>query len=786
MLRATPTLHKMSSTHGGMRRILKKRLPVQRYIELAVKSGSYKSPSTRPNFLGLHDVPEPKGYITPREREERIKLQRGVLDYPTEILICKCTISHLHNNIYYYNTQYEILSMNPPLPTPPTTPVRVRKKIAAAKRKHLQKIKKERKKKGLSDDDLPKVLPSMDRLVKSYLRRHEDKLHSGMSPSQSRREEEYYSNLLLGQNAHAEAEEAKSKFLSPSSLHTAMGRKSMLVENAYAFALKQQQVMLRGGDDNTAGNNAAMTEQESVERVEQLLREEARDNRQHGHETAGGIEEWRTSLKEGGADGDEEGDVEGGDDADDDDDTTLPSILHDRPRAIRALNIWSSRLASIPYSRWTIGASTALDHWIAREVLQMDELTWQQVLEGGGTDAYNEAIDSLPGGESKRGLMDRMRDIVLVRGALFPETLREGGGPRAVGGESELAGDLEDGLLSDNAESNATEKSIDDLLASLGEFDDDDDGSLGIFDDENDKNEAEEEGESDVDADEKLTLIMDELQVWRERNASSPYEAWDVERKDEFDMWIENYVATLYPEADTSSVDKEATRISLLSERPVDGNKTKEFWGKVGTETGAAAFLKDYRVSMNEKLKSLWEASSTLSDEDKTTMSELEAILSVPFDSQLDKIVNMGTLRPILDDYAPGSERKSFFEKYNPIFLEGLEMEHLVPDPDGPIGLDDISSELREELSSEWTPESGGAAAGGDGEEPRFAIRMVAYGTDEYGMERSERARELYRVWNEHKANRARFEEALFKRGYLGLEEDGVARIKRKERKEKK
>ena len=64
-----------------------RRLPVQRYIELAVKAGSYKSPSTRPNYLGLHDVPQtkPEEYLTPREREERIKMRRGILDYPSEV-----------------------------------------------------------------------------------------------------------------------------------------------------------------------------------------------------------------------------------------------------------------------------------------------------------------------------------------------------------------------------------------------------------------------------------------------------------------------------------------------------------------------------------------------------------------------------------------------------------------------------------------------------------------------------------------------------------------------------
>ena len=242
-------------------------------------------------------------------------------------------------------------------------------------------------------------------------------------------------------------------------------------------------------------------------------------------------------------------------------------------------------------------------------------------------------------------------------------------------------------------------------------------------------------------------------------------------------QWIEKYVSTLYPEADATTVDLEATRVSLLAVRPTDTNQTKEFWSKISNETDAELFLKDYRKSAKEKLNTLWALTSP-TDEEKRTQTELEAILSVPFDVQLDKLVNMGTLRPILDDYVPGKERKVFLEKYSPVFLEGLEMEHLVPDPDGPIGLDDLSSELREELSSEWTPSTGSA----DGQRPRFSIRMFAYGSDEYGTTRAERARELFRLWNEHKANRARFEEALFKKGHLRLEEDGV-RIQRRGKK---
>ena len=50
-----------------------------------MKAGSYKTPSTRPHYLGLQDVPESKGFLSPREREERLKLRRGIIDYPAEV-----------------------------------------------------------------------------------------------------------------------------------------------------------------------------------------------------------------------------------------------------------------------------------------------------------------------------------------------------------------------------------------------------------------------------------------------------------------------------------------------------------------------------------------------------------------------------------------------------------------------------------------------------------------------------------------------------------------------------
>ena len=50
-------------------------------------------------------------------------------------------------------------------------------------------------------------------------------------------------------------------------------------------------------------------------------------------------------------------------------------------------------------------------------------------------------------------------------------------------------------------------------------------------------------------------------------------------------------------------------------------------------------------------------------------------------------------------------------------------------------------------------------------------MEMIKYGTDEFGTARSQRARMLYRAWNELKAGRARYEETMFKKGKLGLEQ---------------
>ena len=386
-----------------------------------------------------------------------------------------------------YPEEYEILSMNPPLPLPPRTPVRVRKKIVADEKKRIMQKKKEKKKLellGLLEEEEEEIreLPGMDELVKAFLRRHEEKASSG-NVTASKREQEYYATLLLGKDTSTSKDS-----------DSAMGRKSQLVENAYAFALRQQQVLLQGDVKGM---------QDSAAKVEELLEMEARANRQEGHGISQEIKKWRDENNDGDF---------SNEDANSSLDS-LPSILHSKPRSIRALSIWSARLRSIPYHRWNIGATTALDHWIAREVLGMDENTWSLILEGGGADVSK--LNILNGGESRGGLIDRMRHVVVTRESLFPETVA--GATGVADASSELMSDLED----------KTNESINALLASLGSFDDDLDDEFNFDDNDTTENESEKE---------PIEAIMDELQVWREKNISSPYESWEQGMKEEFDV----------------------------------------------------------------------------------------------------------------------------------------------------------------------------------------------------------------------------------------------------------
>lgn len=64
------------------------------------------------------------------------------------------------------------------------------------------------------------------------------------------------------------------------------------------------------------------------------------------------------------------------------DDKHLAILYSDNQQSFEGMILWTKRLQAVPYRQWTVGASTALDHWIAKRVLGLSEETWLALLEG--------------------------------------------------------------------------------------------------------------------------------------------------------------------------------------------------------------------------------------------------------------------------------------------------------------------------------------------------------------------------------------------------------------------
>eukprot|EP00563_Minutocellus_polymorphus_P015850 CAMPEP_0181048272 /NCGR_PEP_ID=MMETSP1070-20121207/15345_1 /TAXON_ID=265543 /ORGANISM="Minutocellus polymorphus, Strain NH13" /LENGTH=681 /DNA_ID=CAMNT_0023127041 /DNA_START=179 /DNA_END=2224 /DNA_ORIENTATION=+ len=676
----------MATTHHGMRRILKRRPAVVDYIRQSVETGVFQDlEANNPN----------------NRRNNRFQQQQQ---------------SQFGAGVHPYPKYYEILSLNPPIPQPP---------------KITKNLRRER-----SQMHLP-----TDRLIKSYLKRHDQRVRSSHPPTEAELEEARYAKLLG---------------LSPPSSSDAMGRKSTVMANAYTFALKQYDLLrtdeAQGGD---------MTEEDSIEEVEKLLAEEAERERLRSRRTAEEAAKWRTGVDAAAkAEAEEQARASASSDepvmlANDDDveppsaassasaaaASAVPSILTGKPRALWAMNTWSKRLAAVPYNRWTVGAAAALDHWIAVDVLGLSEESWDKIL--AGDDGEDDEV-MMGRGEGGTGIgigsAARAKDVVAVRMALFPETVMFGDDEEEsdlASAHDELSADDDD----DAAAAAATQKSIDDLLASLSDLgDDDDEFNFGSSSEsESTADAASSVDVVDEDLDERVAEMVDALQEWRQKNLEVPYAQWDEGDMAEFDEWLSDYVELVTTESD-GKVDMAATREALLAEPPMKRDESDAFWSNVRDEAQVEIFLQNLR-----------EKASLESDE------SLATFLQLPHDIQVRRLVDLGTLRPLFDEYTSESERLAFLRRYADVLLEGTEVEHLVSDPKGPISADDLGSDptLIEESDKG----------------KRFRVEKIKYGTDEFGTARSQRARLLYRAWNEHKAGRARYEEAMFKKGKLGLEQ---------------
>lgn len=696
----TPTLAKMASTRSGMRKILKRDLPVQKYIRMAVETGIYK--------------PKDEDAFDPRpKRGQRAQLpKRG--------------LPHDMNEQFDYPIEYEIITLNPPVPEMPRIPKKLRKEQA-------------------SKTSLP-----TDRLVRNYMRRYDLRMRTAHPLTDAQREEKMYARVL-GLSQDMDGDDFTD---------TAMGRKQMVLDHAYKFAIKQYEVL-------RAGEEEGMTEQESVNAVEELLAKEAREERSDSRTMAREATEWREAKNQsdnGEEASDEDksaGNVGAGSQRRDDAGSTtvpvnsIPSILAGKPRTIRAMTMWSRRMAAVPYDRWTLGAATALDHWIACDVLGMDELSWKAALRGEpGEDEEvmtGRLAETVGGDHHSEGVgvgnAARAKDIVTVRSALFPETVLFSGGEDDAGEMDSL--DEEDA----SEEVDATQRSIDELLASLGGFDDEEEeetiGAPG--------GSLDEEAEQDA----KVAALVDELQEWRTKNVDRPYDEWSGGDKADFNTWLNQYIAILTADSD-GPVDLDATREALLSEPPLSRDDSDKYWSNLADETEAEIYLQDMLAKGAPPKK------DGESDADRQAREDMGTFLSVPYERQLRKLVDMGTLRPVFDEYTPESDRAAFMRKNAAALMEGMDVEHLVSDPAGPIRAEDVGVG---DLLDQSDVKKGG----------RYRIDMVRYGSTEYGSGAA--ARGLWRAWNAHKAGRATYEEVMFKKGKIGLEDKPLAAKKGKGKK---
>ena len=334
------------------------------------------------------------------------------------------------------------------------------------------------------------------------MRRYDARMQAARSLTDAEREEyQYYKTLGVSNPAS-----------------TAMGRKSAVLSHAYEFALKQFETMQ---------NNDNMTEDESIAVVEDLLASEERIEMLNSRKKVNALRKQRSEEKKEHMEavGRSKENQDDGKGASTSASTaaadvpppafTIPSILHSKPRTIRALNIWGRRLQAVPYNQWTLGASTALDHWIAVDVLGMSEGTWNRLLSG----ELEVDIEKSRGADVTIGDLARNKDIVTVRSTLFPETILAG----IQGDDSGVSDEIVAELLDD--EKDATERSIDELLASLGGFEDDDDAMNTHPSDDPKQDPAT-----------WANTVMDTLQDWRAKNEETPYDEWDAAAKGQFNV----------------------------------------------------------------------------------------------------------------------------------------------------------------------------------------------------------------------------------------------------------
>ena len=189
------------------------------------------------------------------------------------------------------------------------------------------------------------------------------------------------------------------------------------------------------------------------------------------------------------------------------------------------------------------------------------------------------------------------------------------------------------------------------------------------------------------------------------------------------------------PESSLGRVDLEETRKNILESPPQQKEDADAFWNSISDETSAELFLQ------------------SLLQENK--IGSEHPFFELDYKTQLERLVNLGTIGEIANEYATEADRSKFLTRYGDYLLEGVQFDHLVPDSSGPISGSDLGQHLREKYDIDSSD--------------RFALKKIDHGAEGFDSKASKNARMLFVAWNQFKAGRAHYEEKLFKKGLLGL-----------------
>lgn len=413
------------------------------------------------------------------------------------------------------------------------------------------------------------------------------------------------------------------------------------------------------------------------------------------------------------------------------------NVLGSNPRVLEAMMRWSVRLGEVPYSEWTVGASTALDHWIARQVLAMSEETWQMLLEGNDPD-----------------LLALGRSVVQTREALFPETKLHAIEDEEIAEDMQEEPDISASSIinssqqqedhSDSAISSES-RSLEELLESLGSMDESStQSSLTSV--------ASEGGHSEVN---KMDLIK-ELQAYRAQNKELKYDLWQENDKLLFEDWFKSkFLPAMLPEQIDESDDWDEVKRNLLDTLPFDEEQSENFWSSLQSEKDAVELLDQMRKHGPPPGATVLQA----------------AFWKLSYEEQLQQLLNFGAIRPLLDEYYDETDRLKFIQKYYDVLLTGVPMEVLVPDDEeGTITIKDMSKEAIKNFGLD------------PNDKKRYKLEIIPFRASTAEIQQQnestgeilssttmERGHAMFKAWNEHKANRARYEEEMFRTYRLGL-----------------